>query len=49
MNPITHLLVGWSVAESAALSRRDRALVAIAGVAPDVDGAGILLDFATGR
>jgi hypothetical protein len=42
-------MIGWSVAETADLSRRDRALVTLAGVAPDVDGAGILLDFATGR
>jgi len=46
MNPVTHLLVGWGVANSAALERRDRALVTIAGVIPDVDGLGILFDFA---
>ena len=45
MNPITHLLVGWSVAESAALSRRDRALVAIAGVAPSAVGAAASASF----
>jgi inner membrane protein len=49
MNPFTHLLIGWSVAESAPLSRRERALVTFAGVAPDLDGAGILLDLASGR
>ena len=49
MNPITHLLVGWTVAQTAFLSRRERAIVTLAGVAPDLDGAGILLDFATGR
>lgn len=48
MNPVTHLLVGWVTAETAELSRRDRAFVALAGVVPDVDGAGILVDFATG-
>jgi len=48
MNPITHLLVGWGTAELAPLPRRDRALVALAGVLPDFDGAGILVDFATG-
>jgi hypothetical protein len=47
LNPITHLLVGWTTAEVAPLSRRDRGLVALAGVLPDVDGAGILVDFAT--
>jgi hypothetical protein len=49
MSPITHLLIGWTLAESAALERRDRALVTLAGVVPDLDGAGILVDFATGR
>jgi hypothetical protein len=49
MSPITHLLVGWTVAESASFSRRDRGLVTFAGVAPDLDGAGILLDWAVGR
>jgi len=49
VNPITHLLVGWTVAQSAKLSRRERALVTLAGVTPDLDGMGILLDFAAGR
>jgi hypothetical protein len=49
VNPITHLLVGWTVAEPILAARRDRALVALAGLAPDVDGAGILLDLASGR
>jgi hypothetical protein len=48
VNPVTHLLVAWSVAETADLPRRDRALVTLAGVAPDLDGAGILLDAARG-
>lgn len=49
MNPATHLLVGWSVANAVEIERRDRALVTLAGVIPDVDGLGILLDFATGN
>jgi hypothetical protein len=47
VNPITHALVGWSVAQGTTLGRRDRALVTVAGVAPDVDGLGILVDWAT--
>jgi hypothetical protein len=43
MNPVTHLLVGWGVANTAVLERRDRALVTIAAVIPDVDGLGILV------
>lgn len=47
MNVITHLLVDWTIAAPTQKSRRDRALVAWAGVAPDLDGLGIVVDFAT--
>ena len=47
MNPVTHLLVGWTVANATALTPRERALVTIAGVVPDVDGFGIVTDFLT--
>lgn len=48
MNPITHFLVGWTVGEAARLeSRRDRAIVALAGVVPDLDGFGIVAEKAT--
>ena len=40
MNPVTHLLVGWMVANSTEFNRRERAAVAIAGVIPDLDGLG---------
>jgi len=46
MNPVTHLLVGWTVANSASLERRDRGIVTIAGVLPDIDGLGIAVDLA---
>jgi hypothetical protein len=50
MHVVTHLLCGWAVAETASvfkpLAARDRALVAWACVAPDVDGAGLLVDWA---
>jgi len=46
MNPASHLLVGWTVANAARLERRDRAIVTVAGVLPDVDGLGILVDLA---
>ena len=45
MNPATHLLLGWSVASTFNIGRRERAFVTIAGVIPDVDGAGIILDW----
>ena len=47
MSPATHFLVGWAVANSAALDRRSRALVTLAGVAPDLDGLGIIPEVLT--
>ncbi len=47
MSPITHLLVGWAVANTAPLTARDRALVTIAGVVPDVDGLGFVAEVLT--
>lgn len=42
MNPVTHFLAGWLVANAGRLERRDRALVAVSGVIPDIDGLGII-------
>ena len=48
VHTITHGLVGWVVASSdRTLTRRERALVAVAGVAPDLDGLGIVAQLAT--
>ena len=47
MNPVTHFLAGWTLAASAPIERRERALVALAGVAPDVDGLGLVVDVLT--
>lgn len=47
MSPITHFLVGWTALESALPERRDKAIVAVAGVLPDLDGLGIVIDFVT--
>ena len=47
MSPVTHFLVGWTALERAVPARRDKALVSLAGVAPDLDGLGIVVDFAT--
>ena len=47
MSPVTHFLTGWVLANSVPLSRRDRALVTLAGVVPDVDGLGIVADALT--
>ncbi len=44
MSPITHLLISWSVANIGKINRRERALVTLAGVLPDIDGAGLIID-----
>jgi inner membrane protein len=48
MNPLTHLLASWIVAAKTTDNLRDRRLVTLAGVAPDLDGLGIVLDIANG-
>ncbi len=47
MNPITHALAGWAAATTAPLNRRERGLVTLAGIIPDFDGLGIVLDLVT--
>jgi len=47
MSPVTHFLTGWVFANSASLSRRERALVTLACVVPDVDGLGIVAEYLT--
>src|SRR5438445_13278299 len=47
MSPVTHFLTGWILANSTALSRRDRALVTWSVVVPDIDGLGIVAEVAT--
>jgi hypothetical protein len=44
MSPITHFLAGWTVANTANLNRRERMLIALAGIIPDVDGLGAIAD-----
>ena len=47
MNPASHLLISWTVANTAEIPRRDRILATLAGVVPDLDGAGILAELLT--
>ena len=47
MHPVTHLLTGWAVAESADLGPKDRTLVTLAAVIPDIDGLGVFAELAT--
>jgi len=42
MNPATHFLAGWLIANVDRLDRRDRALITLSSVIPDADGIGIL-------
>jgi hypothetical protein len=44
MSPITHLLASWIVAAKTTDNLRDRRLVTLAGVAPDLDGLGLIID-----
>jgi len=46
VNVVTHLLVGWTLAEHTTKSPRDRMLIAVASVAPDLDGLGLIVDAA---
>jgi inner membrane protein len=47
MNPLTHALLGWTLAQVVPLTRRDRALVTLAGVVPDIDGLGVVAELLT--
>ena len=47
MSPVTHFLTGWVLANSAQFERRDRAIVTIVAVIPDVDGLGIIPEILT--
>jgi hypothetical protein len=44
MNPATHFLASWFAADTVCSSKRDRILVTIAGVFPDLDGLGAVPD-----
>jgi inner membrane protein len=46
LSPITHLLVGWELACATRVDARDRALLTIVSVAPDMDGLGLVADLA---
>ena len=48
MNPVTHGLLSWLVACGLPNScKRDRALITVAGLAPDLDGFGLVTEFFT--
>jgi inner membrane protein len=48
MNPITHALAGWSLAEAVpGLGRRERGAIVLASLAPDLDGFGLPFELLT--
>jgi hypothetical protein len=47
MNPVTHFLTGWVFANTASLNRRERVLVTLASVVPDIDGVGVIAEVLT--
>lgn len=47
MSPVTHFLSGWVLANCVRLDRKDRALITLACVAPDIDGLGIIPELLT--
>jgi inner membrane protein len=48
MSPITHLFIGWLISNSSdKCNRRDRIIISIAGVIPDIDGIGIIAQLLT--
>ena len=44
MHPVTHGLLGWTLAHTTELDRRERSLVTLSAVVPDVDGLGLAAD-----
>ena len=48
MNPLEHFFIGWCIAGPVAgLERRERALITLAAVVPDLDGLGMLVEIPT--
>jgi inner membrane protein len=49
MSPVTHFFAGWvlACASPVALTRREKALVVVAAVAPDLDGLGLIPELLT--
>ena len=47
MSPVTHFFAGWLLASATPLARREKAAVVCAGLAPDIDGLGIVPELLT--
>ena len=48
MTPGAHLLISWLCTVEVLNKRRERTVVALSGMAPDIDGLGIIVDKLTG-
>ena len=48
MAPGTHLLISWLSSVEFLKNRRERTLVTLSGIAPDLDGLGLAVDWVTG-
>lgn len=48
MSPVTHFIGSWLVAVAATENPRDRRLITLAGVVPDLDGLGVVADVVIG-
>ena len=46
MSPVTHLLASWIIAAKTTDNPRDCRLVTLAGILPDADGLGLIVDVA---
>jgi inner membrane protein len=47
VSPVTHFLTGWVLGSAVGSNRRERAIVTVAGLIPDVDGLGIIPEMLT--
>ena len=47
MSPVTHFFAGWLLVSATPLTRREKAAVVCAGLAPDLDGLGIIPELLT--
>src|SRR5690348_2690575 len=47
MSPVTHFLTGWAIANAGQFNRRERTVITLAAVVPDIDGLGIIPELLT--
>ncbi|WP_125562349.1 metal-dependent hydrolase [Pseudoalteromonas rubra] len=48
MTPSAHLMMSWLCGASTLTTKRERILITVAGLTPDLDGAGLLIDWLSG-